>query len=603
MKLKLAFLLLFSLLANAQEIEIYDQFNGRFDYTAIGNTLNQFENNLLQSFCETLPSSNATLNIDPSNTITAAYLFWAGSGIGDNDVRLNDQLFQAENIYNVIYNDPNWGELTYFSAVTDITDFIISQGNINYKLSDLDISQTLQDNPGYCGNRTNFAGWSIYVVYENSSLPLNQVSLFVGLDIINREIQEKEIIIDNLNVLDNDDAKIGFLAWEGDNALNFGESLSINGNILSSPPLNLETNAFNGTNSFTNSTQFYNCDLDVYNIENNISIGDTQAIIRLTTQADLIILNNIITVLNSQLPDGTITINDYEKYCDSNIITIDYNVNNFNCTDPLPINTPIAIYADNVLIGQYQTDVTLEIGETVNYTSLLNIPSTIPLDFELSIVIDDNGFGISTVNEISEINNSNSTPIVLFPKPETIPLEFIEACNTGLNSAIFNLETSITPDIQEDYLSLSYFENMNDLNNNLNQILDYTNYQLSNTNTALIYIKAEKNPCFNILTIQLNIINCEPEIPVNMGISPNNDGLNDILNIPGLYNVFYNHELLIYNRYGTLIFIGNNNLKWNGTSNRGINNGKVLPIGTYYYVLKLNESDIKPITGYVYLNK
>ncbi|WP_375238813.1 gliding motility-associated C-terminal domain-containing protein [Aurantibacter sp.] len=603
MKLKIVFFLFVSIITNAQEIEIYEQFNGRFDYTAIGNTLNQFENNLLQSFCETLPSSNATLNLDTSNTITAAYLFWAGSGNGDNDVRLNDQLFQADNIYNVVFDDSNWGELTYFSAVTDITDFIISQGNINYKLSDLDISQTLQNNPGYCGNRTNFAGWSIYVIYENPNLPLNQVSLFLGLDIINRDVQEKEIVIDNLNVLDNDDAKIGFLAWEGDNALNFGESLSINGNVLSSPPLNLATNAFNGTNSFTNSTQFYNCDLDVYNIENNINIGDTQAIIRLTTQADLIILNNIITVLNSQLPDGTTTINDYQKYCDSNVITIDYNVNNFNCTDPLPINTPIAFYANNILIGQYQTDVTLGIGETVNYSSILNIPTSIPLDFELSIVIDDNGNGISTINEISEINNSSSTLIELYPKPETIQLETLESCNLGSNTAYFNLESVITSEIEQNYVSLSYFENLEDLNNNTNQILDYTNYLLNNLNNTLIFIKAEKNPCFDILTIQLDIINCAPEIPGNIGISPNNDGLNDVLNFPGIYNVFYNHELLIFNRYGTLIFIGNNNLKWNGTSNQGINNGKVLPVGTYYYVLKLNESNFKAITGYIYLNK
>ena len=28
---------------------------------------------------------------------------------------------------------------------------------------------------------------------------------------------------------------------------------------------------------------------------------------------------------------------------------------------------------------------------------------------------------------------------------------------------------------------------------------------------------------------------------------------------------------MIYNRYGTLIFEGNNNLKWDGTSNRGPN--------------------------------
>lgn len=153
-------------------------------------------------------------------------------------------------------------------------------------------------------------------------------------------------MLENINVLDNNNAKIGFLAWEGDNALNYGESLSINGNTLSNPPLNLADNAFNGTNSFTNTTDFYNVDLDVYNIENNIQIGDTEVTINLTTgatdtngifRADLIIINNIITVLNSQLPDATIMVNTYNVSCASRLVTIDYTVFNTNSTDILSL--------------------------------------------------------------------------------------------------------------------------------------------------------------------------------------------------------------------------------------------------------------------------
>ncbi len=611
MKLKLIFLLLFSTSLSAQQIEIFEQFNGRYDYTAIGNTLNPFENNLVDDFCNTLAASSATLNLNQENTISAAYLFWAGSGQGDQTVTLNNQNFTAETTHNVSFNDLTYGELPYFSCTKDITDFVINQGNTTYTLSNLDISNTLANNPGYCNNRTNFAGWSIYIIYENINLPLNQVSLFVGLDIINRNVQEKEIIIDNLNVLDNEGAKIGFLAWEGDNALNYGESLSINNNILSNPPLNNATNAFNGTNTFINSSTFYNGDLDVYNIENNINIGDTQASIKLTTgavvngqlRADLIILNNIITVLNSQLPDGTVTINNYNKTCNSSTILVNFNINNFNCTDVLPINTPIAFYGDNILLAQYQTNQILDIGETINYTTEINIPTTLDLDFELTIIIDDSGSGVGTVNEISEINNSATTQIDLFPISETLQLENLESCNLGLNVAIYNLEDAITQEVYQNYLNFSYFENLSDLNTNTNQILDYTNYQLNPLITSTIYVKAFKTSCFDILTITLNSINCVPETPGNLGISPNNDGLNDILNIPGVNNIYLKHELLIYNRYGTLVFIGNNNLRWNGTSNNGTNKNKLLPTGTYFYVVKLNEANLKPIIGYIYLNK
>ena len=61
---------------------------------------------------------------------------------------------------------------------------------------------------------------------------------------------------------------------------------------------------FNSTNSITNSNQLYNMDLDVYNIQNNINIGDTSALIQLTSGLDYVMINAIVTKLNSQLPDA-----------------------------------------------------------------------------------------------------------------------------------------------------------------------------------------------------------------------------------------------------------------------------------------------------------
>src|SRR5690606_15897485 len=187
-----------------------------------------------------------------------------GSGEGDLEVSLNNTSVVADHNYLVEFNDNNYGTLTYFSCVSDITELVTNTGTGNYTLTDLVITETLENNPGYCANRTNFAGWSVYVVYEDEQLPLNQVNLFQGLQ--------------------------------------------INNNIISNPPLNPANNAFNGTNTFTNSNTFYNGDLDVYDIQDNIAIGDTSVEIKLTTgdydangvfQADLIIINNIITVLNS----------------------------------------------------------------------------------------------------------------------------------------------------------------------------------------------------------------------------------------------------------------------------------------------------------------
>jgi gliding motility-associated-like protein len=589
-----------------QEITLFQQFNGRYDYLAFGNTLNPAENNIERDYCDVLPESQADLLLPANTNIVAAYLYWAGSGEGDLEVSLNDIPIVADNTYLVEYNDPNYGILPYFSCYTDITDFITSTGNTSYTLSNLDISETLANNFGYCGNRTNFAGWCVYVVFEDSQLPLNQVNLFQGLEIINRNVQEKIIILDNVNVLDNDGAKIGFLAWEGDANLDYGESIIINNNIISSPPLNPSNNAFNGTNTFTNSDTFYNGDVDVYGIQNNIAIGDTSVEIKLTTgdydifgnlQADLIIINNIITVLNSQLPDATIQINNINLECANRQVIIDYTIFNVNSTDNLPANTPIAIYANNELIATTYTSAQIDIGASENGQITVTIPDNLPDNLTITMVVDDTGNGTGLITELNELNNGTSQDIQLLEIPIN-QLEPLTNCDEGFNKAYFDLNLALDQ-IETNGQAFSFYETLEDLQIDTNEIINPSYYENSSV-PQTIYLKVENTPCYNVYYFNLLVENCPPIVP--QVFTPNNDGYNDWFNIQGLYNIFENHKLLIYNRYGTLIFEGDNSIHWDGKANRGLNNtGKNLPTGTYFYVLNLNDSQYKTLTGWVYL--
>ncbi|MCK8481614.1 gliding motility-associated C-terminal domain-containing protein [Psychroserpens algicola] len=592
----------------AQDIELFQQFNGRYDYTAIGNTLNPFENNLDSSFCFPLESSSANLILSGSTTVVAAYLYWAGSGTGDTSVTLNDIPVEAIDTYTVDYTEPLSDTLTYFSCYADITDIIVSEGNTTYEFSDLDITDALTNSPGFCSNRTNFAGWSIYVIYEDPSLPLNQLNLYQGLEIINRNNQEKIILIDNLNVIDNQGAKIGFLAWEGDNSLNYGESLSINNNVLSNPPLNLSDNAFNGTNSFTNSNMFYNCDLDVYDIQDNINIGDTSATIKMTTggvdefgvfRADLIIINNIVTVLNSQLPDATIALDSYTINCGDRTVNIDYTVYNINSTDPLPAHTPIAFYADGVLIGQTMTQNEIPIGASETGNITISIPSSIADTFLLTLAVDDDGTGNGIIIETSEINNLDNELIELLVVPpiQTLPSQL--TCNEGFNSGTFNL-VQILQSALDTTIEAEFYETLSDLEANQSEIINPEAYSNS-SHPMTVYAKVDHPPCYDVYAFDLLVENCPPYVPE--GFSPNDDGKNDWFNIQGLYDIFEDHELKIFNRYGTLIFEGNNDKKWYGRINRGLNNhGKLVPVGTYFYILNPNDMNYKPLVGWVYVN-
>src|SRR5690606_11028199 len=220
----------------------------QYDFTMFGNTMNPSEN---PNGCITGTVSSADLTLDPGQDIIAAYLYWSGSGsldFADLEVELNGVPLIAERVFESPMGGAN---LMFFGAFVDVTTFIQTTGNGTYTLSELDISEALNNNPDYCNGGTNYAGWAVVVVYEDTSLPNNIVSIFDGFNRVDSNNQELNFTLGGLNVIDPAGAKIGFLAWEGDAGIAVNETLRANGNILSNPPLNPANNAFNGTNSFT----------------------------------------------------------------------------------------------------------------------------------------------------------------------------------------------------------------------------------------------------------------------------------------------------------------------------------------------------------------
>jgi len=572
-------------LSYSQNVSLYKQFNGRYDYSAIGNTMNLLENGPLND-CSILTSSSAALNLNSEATIIAAYLYWAGSGTGDFEVQLNDVAITANRTFSDAIDDTR----VFFAAFADVTDLVIAEGNTTYTLSELDLSDVIED---YCPTGTNFAGWAIAIVYENEDLPLNQLNIYDGLESVPEELS---ITLDNLNVLDNENAKIGFIAWEGDSSISVTEQLQINGVILSNPPLNPEDNAFNSTNSFTGANNLYNMDLDVYNIQDNISIGDTSANISLESGQDFVMINSIITVLNSQLPDATVSIDNAVINCGQRDLTLNYTVYNRNSTEILPAGVPIAFYYNEQLIGQTQTDLALDIDSFVSGEIDLSIPGD-DLDIEIIAVVDDQGDGTGIVAEINEENNTARQGYQLLEVPDTVVLDNLTSCNEGFEQSVFNLFDIST---EGSTANFTFYESELEAFNGENPIPDPMSYQ-NNSSPQSIYLRVESPPCFLLYTFQLQIENCPPQIPE--GFSPNSDNLNDFFNIKGLYNVFMDHELFIYNRNGSLIFSGDNSTKWDGKSNRGIGGrDNKVPVGTYYYVLNLKDPNYDTLSGWVYVN-
>ncbi len=174
----------------------------------------------------------------------------------------------------------------FFGAYADVTGFVQTAGTGNYTLSNLDVQAVIQGE--YCQTGTNFGGWSIVVIYEDLTLPLNQISVFDGFNYVANGNPQINFTLDNLDIASADFAKIGFLAWEGDAGISNNETLRINGTIMNNA-LNPGNNAFNGTNSYTNSSDLYNMDLDFYDVDGVVAPGDTDIDIQLTSSQDLVL--------------------------------------------------------------------------------------------------------------------------------------------------------------------------------------------------------------------------------------------------------------------------------------------------------------------------
>ena len=580
-----------------QDVQLYQQFNGRFDFTFIGNTLNTQENlGILNSPCIINTFSSAQLDLQPDDTLEKAYLYWAGSGPGDFNVKLNDIDIIPDRTFNLTQSTSG---LIFFSAFKDVTEQVTATGNGNYTLSELDLSEII---PNYCGNATNFAGWAIIIVYKNESLPLNQLNVYDGLDYISLGNENLNFSLNSLNVIDNVGAKIGFIAWEGDSGLADNETLRINGNILSNAPLNPATNAFNGTNSITGSNELYNMDLDVYEIQNYIQPGDQTAEIALTSSRDFVMINAVVTKLNSQVPDAAISIDNFYLECDSRETTVDYTVYNLESTNPLPANTPIAIYANGVLIETTATIDVIEVNGSESNTITLSIPNEISNTFELTFSVDDVGDGTGIVNEINENNNLDIDTVSLLFSPEFNLLEPIYSCNEGFGVGTFDL-TSIENSLLVDFSNnISFHLTLSDAELNLNPIINLNNYQ-TNTGTIL-YIRIENESCFSITPLELITKNCPPTV-YNF-ISANEDSFNDFFFIDGLRDIFLNFEIEIYNRWGHLVWKGNQNTEdWRGEVTEEVKwNNDISVDGTYFYLLFLNDPDYpKPLQGFLYITR
>jgi gliding motility-associated-like protein len=103
---------------------------------------------------------------------------------------------------------------------------------------------------------------------------------------------------------------------------------------------------------------------------------------------------------------------------------------------------------------------------------------------------------------------------------------------------------------------------------------------------------------FSEAIITIDISNANDCFGVNV-ITPNGDGVNDILLFPCLENpLFPKNKLTVFNQWGDEVFSQSPyQNEWQGTYR-----GKDLPVGTYYYILELNNGS-RPIQDFFVIER
>ena len=226
-----------------------------------------------------------------SNTIKLARLYWGGR-ISDAEYDLTKTANRTVKIRkgtSTAYADVTAlgmdttiivNGFTEYQAYADITAFVKNNGAGTYEVGNVPLST------GAVANGGNHGGWSIVVVYENTSLPYNSVRLYDGFEVVyNGGIDTTSTVtLTGLDVpsgtLSAADAKMGVVAWEGDANLS-GDFLKINGNTFSNatnPPDNPWNGTItdNGVHVTTKNPDYTNqmgIDIDMFNVGTGYGIA------------------------------------------------------------------------------------------------------------------------------------------------------------------------------------------------------------------------------------------------------------------------------------------------------------------------------------------
>ncbi|TJY34021.1 gliding motility-associated C-terminal domain-containing protein [Pontimicrobium aquaticum] len=350
------------------------------------------------------------------------------------------------------------------------------------------------------------------------------------------------------------------------------------------------------------------------------------------------VVNNSGPVFDMLPPDSTINCSETPNFAQptftnscSNSITLTYNDTNISgaCDGDYSINrtwtatdecgyTSTASQTINIidttapiLITAYNPELSISCELPPDPPSLEftdNCSSNIEvLFYEQVIEIDFNNFDIVRTWEVyddcANVNTYN----------QVIHMETVKStASTELNLCANDNQVDLNNYVPAG--SNGYWEvtNVNLLNNT---ILDPS---ILNEGTYTFNYIMNNNQCVEVMEVIANITgDCEEtnkcirstfDVDISKLVTPNGDLKNQTFEVAYVLNPNKNQsdcdiivKVKMFNRWGTRVFESTNyDNNWIGTTG-GVGAAELLPAGTYYYVVTLENSGLKPIQGYILL--
>ncbi|MDO5712943.1 MAG: S-layer homology domain-containing protein [Tissierellia bacterium] len=260
----------------------------------------------------TKSSSSADLEINTGAKVAKAYLIWGATADGETNVEVSDakpptikfkipggeyeELTAGMVTTDIIGSTPseikgwnnlgNGGYKSAYTACADVTDLVKEKGGPGtYWVADIPQGTELTD---------RFGGWSLVVVFEDESKPLNDLSIFFGHKALSK-VEEEDIEITGIKTPKNDAVlgKVGMVVWEGD-AGNKGDGFLLNDIPLSDNASPID-NFFNSrisnegvllTNRNPNFENNMGIDAKIINIDGKLENNVTEARFTFKTDGD-----------------------------------------------------------------------------------------------------------------------------------------------------------------------------------------------------------------------------------------------------------------------------------------------------------------------------